>query len=118
MKAKQKETLRINNLLQQLDKNNGYFEVICEALNIDHDSRLNEILAAINNLMSSNGWVSIDKDLPQNDFNVIGCCDDDVFECHHYDDGAFDDCMGEPIKVEFWMDLPQSYYQIKDQQGK
>jgi hypothetical protein len=40
-------TKKINVLLRQLDKDNGYFGVICEALDIDHDSDLTEILKAI-----------------------------------------------------------------------
>ena len=56
-------------------------------------------------------WIDARLIRPENDTNVIGCCDDDVFECHHFDDGAFDDCMGQPIKVDFWMPLPDSPYQ-------
>jgi hypothetical protein len=56
-------------------------------------------------------WIDVSLELPENDTNVIGCCGDDVFECHHYDDGAFDDCIGEPIEVEYWMNMPESPYQ-------
>lgn len=52
-------------------------------------------------------WISVDLLRPDNDTNVIGCCDGDVFECHHYDDGAFCDCVGEPIAVTHWMPLPE-----------
>jgi hypothetical protein len=52
-------------------------------------------------------WISVKDRLPENDINVIGCCGDDVFECSYYDDGAFDDCIGEPIEVSYWMPLPK-----------
>jgi len=55
-------------------------------------------------------WIAVDLLLPENDTNVIGCCDD-VFECRHFDDGAFEDCKGKMIEVSFWMPMPDSYYQ-------
>ena len=58
-----------------------------------------------------NKWIDVKLVQPENDTNVIGCCDDDVFECHYYDDGAFDDICGEPIEVTYWMPLPESPYQ-------
>jgi len=37
----------IKKLKRQVEKDDGYFNVICEALNIDHKSRLSDILVAI-----------------------------------------------------------------------
>jgi len=56
-------------------------------------------------------WIDVNYLLPENDTNVIGRCDDDVFECHHYDDGAFDTLTLEAVKVEYWQPLPDSPYQ-------
>ena len=48
--AKQKRCLKINRLMQKLDNANSYFTVICEALDISHDSSLTEMLVAIGEL--------------------------------------------------------------------
>jgi hypothetical protein len=56
-------------------------------------------------------WIDIELRLPENETNVLGCCDDDVFECHHHEDGVFIGMTGTTIDVEYWMWLPDSPYQ-------
>lgn len=47
MKEADKE---IENLKKQQEKNNGYFNVLCEALGIKHSCSLTEMLVAITNI--------------------------------------------------------------------
>lgn len=54
MNKKQAKTKEINRLLRQLDKDDGYFSVICVALDIDLESSLTEMLIAIGKLKSDN----------------------------------------------------------------
>jgi len=54
-------------------------------------------------------WIDVDLLLPENDTNVIGCCDDDVFECHHFDDGAFETVDNVAVEVKFWMPFPEAH---------
>jgi len=56
-------------------------------------------------------WIDARLQLPPIDTIVLGCCADDVFECKHYEDGEFGDCIGEPIFVSYWMPMPESPYQ-------
>jgi len=53
LSKKHAETRRINELLRHLERDEGYFSVICEALEIDHSSKLTEILVAIDELKSN-----------------------------------------------------------------
>jgi len=49
MKKAQLKTV-ILHLERQIEKNNGYFECICEGLDIDHKSSLIDILKAIDEI--------------------------------------------------------------------
>lgn len=44
------EHIFLDKLIRQVDKNNGYLKMICEALEIKHNSSLMEILVAIGEL--------------------------------------------------------------------
>lgn len=62
-------------------------------------------------------WIAAIELEPECETSVIGCCDDDVFECRHYSEGVFFDAHNNVIDVDFWMPLPESPYQtgqIKD----
>lgn len=65
-------------------------------------------IESLRSAMRSDAWNDVNSIAPEADTNVIGCCDDDVFECHHYENGVFDDCISEPIEVTHWMPLPDA----------
>ena len=56
-------------------------------------------------------WTKVDIEPPECDTEVMGCCDDDVFECRHYADGVFFDCYNKVVKVDYWQPKPLSPYQ-------
>ena len=72
MNQKQKRYKEINTLLRQLNKDNGYFSVICEGLDIDHNSSLTEILVAID---------LKDKEIAEHD-NYVKHMTDDINQLH------------------------------------
>ena len=57
-------------------------------------------------------WISVDLLTPQDCTEVLACCDDDVELCD-YDGIYYINCKtGKIFNAEYWMDKPDSYYQI------
>ena len=59
-----------------------------------------------------NEWISVDDDLPQEDFEVIVCSDDDVYMSvfragYVQGDYYFDVEIEKNIVVTHWMPLPE-----------
>ena len=56
-------------------------------------------------------WNNVNLVLPEDETFVLGCQDDDVFECRHITDGEFEFPDGQYVDVEYWMLMPESPYQ-------
>ena len=57
------------------------------------------------------GWISVEDELPQEDFQVIACCDDDVEACifrmHDTGNYYFERVDGDfRLEATHWMPLP------------
>lgn len=62
--------------------------------------------------LSKPNWISVDDELPQEDFAVIACCDDDVHECifRIYSNGDYYFESLTPCDMStatHWMPLPK-----------
>ena len=58
-------------------------------------------------------WESPNEIMPQVDFEVICCCDDDVFMALYREvdgNGWFEDSAGNQIDVHYWQDKPEPKY--------
>jgi Lar family restriction alleviation protein len=59
----------------------------------------------------ADGWISVEDELPQEDFQVIACCDDDVEACifrvHESGNYYFERVDGDfRLEATHWMPLP------------